>query len=419
MNPNSALPLPSSKDISLPSEDLEETVESRVPPVKQELLHAALQLFQSGLATSRNDLRNQLQISASTASNLSRLLLQKGLISEEGTYASTGGRPASRFKATTYTSIIAVGELGTNHALLGITDEVGNLVITSEIKIAITEGPQSVIKKLCKEWRTLLNKTHLQNEKFAACALALPGPVSSTTQRVTNPARMPNWHNVPITDFLTEELGCPAYIDNDARAAAYGEVGSSERNYQNFIYVKTGSGIGACCVIDGQPYSGGAGVGGDITHTFSYPPTDTPCACGRIGCLETIASGYSIRQILAGQGLVLENMRALVETADQADPRVTSALRIAGQRLGEALAPLVNFLNPEAVVLGGSLSEVGIFKAAVRAALYNACLSMTSEELDVVLSTHRRFSALIGLDKKTRVNFATETSRLLDDFYTK
>lgn len=390
-----------------------------IPPVKYELLQSAMRLFESGLAASRNDLKKLLGVSASTASNLTRLLIDQGLIEFEGVEESTGGRPSVRFRPATHTSILAVGELGTNHALLGITDEIGNLVAKTEIAIDICDGPETVIAQICNKWLDLIGESDLTEKEFSAAALAVPGPVNTLTQRVTQPARMPNWHNAPITELISTHLNCPAFIENDARAAAYAEVGAHPKNYQNFIYVKVGSGIGACYVADGEPSSGGSGLGGDITHTFTYPPTDTTCACGRIGCLETIASGYSIRQNLASQGLNLPDMQALVATAIKADPRVSSALRTAGQRLGEALAPLVNFLNPEAIILGGSLSEVGIFKAAVRAALYDSCLSMTSEELDVVVSHHRRCSALVGLDKHTRAHFALATTKLLDAIYVK
>lgn len=378
-----------------------------IPSVKPELVHSAFKLIQSGLANSRADLKKQLSISASTASNITKILLQKDLISEVGLSASTGGRPASRFKATQSSANIAVGELGTNHAFLGITDQVGNVVAATEIQIQITNGPEVIVKQLANAWRKLLKDVPYSEDGFAGCGLALPGPVNEIEQIVVAPARMPNWHNAPVARMLEKELNCPAFVDNDARAAALGEVGTPNHEYDNFIYVKTGSGIGACCVIDGKPYSGSSGLAGDITHTFSYPLTDITCACGRIGCLETVASGQSIRRTLAEQGLDLPDMRAVITTAEQADPKVTFALRNAGQRLGEALAPLINFLNPQAIILGGSLSEVSIFKASVRAAIYNSCIYLTSEKLEVVPSLHRRYSALYGLDRKLRNHLAT------------
>lgn len=372
------------------------------PAVKPELLQAAYQLIQNGEASSRADIKNILDISASTASNLTRILLEQKLITVVGTSASTGGRRAAQFKVVEPKAVIAIGELGSKHALLSFTDWAGHLVKTKEISLEISDGPEIILDQIAATWREMLAEYDGRLKGFTACALALPGPVNPETQMVIAPARMPNWSNVPVATLLSERLNCPAYIDNDARAAALGEVGATAQNHQNFIYVKTGSGIGASYVIDGKPYTGGNGLGGDITHTFSFPSTEITCACGRVGCLETIASGYSIRKILAEQGLNLPNMQELIKTAEHADPQVTSAIRNAGTRLGEALAPLVNFLNPQAVILGGSLSEVGLFKAAVRAALYNACLSMVSEELEVELSTHRQHSALIGLDKAAR-----------------
>ena len=105
----------------------------------------------------------------------------------------------------------------------------------------------------------------------------------------------------------------------------------------------------------------------------STPAADIPCSCGNTGCLETVASGAALVRILRERGADVSSTEDVVRLAADADPLATRTVRRAGDYLGQVLAANVNFFNPEAVYLGGMLSTLEPFVAAVRSQLYEGC----------------------------------------------
>ncbi|OKL53362.1 hypothetical protein BSZ39_09910 [Bowdeniella nasicola] len=374
------------------------------PPVNQDLTDQALELITRGLVTSRTDLRHELQISASTASNIVRALIARGDVVEDGMTASTGGRPAVALRSTKRPELIALAEVGTSHVRLGFSSNHGDIGHTSEIPLDLSGPPSDALKTIVKAWHRVATSEFPDHPGIDQCALALPGPVRLSDQRVINPSRMPGWHGVDVVSLLSDIAEVPAVVDNDARAGARGEAARREGEFSQFIYVKAGSGIGASLAIDGEPFSGAFGMAGDLAHTPVGPKQEVYCACGKVGCLEILASGAAIRRTLSDQGEQVTSMLDIIQGAQQGNPIFTSAIRQAGTLVGLALAPLVNFLNPAAVILGGSLSSISSFKASARAALYDQCLPMSSENLAIVTSLTGPDAALHGLAELARTS---------------
>jgi predicted NBD/HSP70 family sugar kinase len=220
--------------------------------------------------------------------------------------------------------------------------------------------------------------------------------VNARTGEVVGPSRMPGWHGSRPVSILGGLHGVPVTVENDARAAALGEFQGRGTRADTMIYVKAGTGIGAGLVLGGRLYTGAGGLAGDIAHVRV---TDEPtlCACGRVGCLEAVASGAAIRSQLAADGVPTADVQELVALGQQLQPEVSAALRTAGDRLGRALAPLVNFLNPSVVAVGGALSGIDSFVASVRSALYDYCLPMCTQDLAIEAAVAGRDAALLGL----------------------
>lgn len=357
----------------------------------------ALALIVDGSATSRSDLQAQLGVSASTASNLVRQLLDAEAIEEIDHAASTGGRRAARLRALQSGSTWMVAELGSGHLRLGFTTAAERLSTVEEWPLTIADGPSSTFSIL-KESRDALLEDFPGLEVLSA-AIALPGPVSSLTGELITPARMPGWHGVQVADVLQASLGIPVHVENDARAAVLGEFVARHESVQDIIYVKAGTGIGAGLISRGQVIHGGAGVAGDITHVPVPGAEGRLCACGRTGCLETVASGAAIRDELAEQGLDVSTVQDVIELALAFHPAATAAIRHAGKQLGTALSPLVNFLNPSAVIIGGAISAVDAYVAAVRSAIYDSSLAMNTQHLLIETAVAGKDAALVGLSR--------------------
>jgi predicted NBD/HSP70 family sugar kinase len=194
---------------------------------------------------------------------------------------------------------------------------------------------------------------------------------------VTLPSRMPGWRGFPAREALQRLFEVPVVIDNDANLMALGQARRGAPG-ETLVVVKAGTGIGSGLVVDGRLHRGRDGAAGDISHVRIPAGGDRPCTCGNHGCLETVASGAA----LVAQLGVASTADLLAATEDS-NATVITAIRRAGGLLGDVLATVVNFANPDAVLLGGALAGCEAFVAAARGALYERCLPLATRQLRI------------------------------------
>ena len=159
--------------------------------------------------------------------------------------------------------------------------------------------------------------------------------------------------------MLSERLGLPVEVDNDANLGALAEVSfGAGRGLTDVVYVRLGSGVGAGLVIDGRLHHGVAGLAGEIGHV-QVLADGVVCRCGNRGCLESVAAEGAIRTLLRpAQGHEVTG-RDVLDLLAARDLGATRVVNDAGRAIGRVLADLCNALNFEAVVVGGELSEAG------------------------------------------------------------
>jgi predicted NBD/HSP70 family sugar kinase len=218
---------------------------------------------------------------------------------------------------------------------------------------------------------------------------------------------MPGWSGIDPRRFLAAAFGgpdMPVIVDNDAKAAAIGEHVTRDDQPGDMIYIKAGTGIGACLVSGGQIFRGGRGLSGDVTHVRVADSGERQCSCGSRGCLETVASGAALARQLAELGSPDMSLRDIIVAVGDGDPTVVSMVRQAGRLLGVALTGLVNFLNPSAVIIGGVLSSLDVYVAATRGMLYEGCLPSITQSLTIEASVAGPDAALVGLGHLLRSN---------------
>ncbi|MGY0002354.1 ROK family transcriptional regulator [Micromonospora sp. I033] len=366
------------------------------PSISATLRDQTLSLLASGTVTSRADLIEALQVAPSTVTSVVRRLLEEGVILEEGVGRSTGGRRPRILRLRETNGILAVAELGGRHARVGLCAPDGGLRATEEVAIDIAAGPAEVFEVVAATVDRLQAAT-APGQELLGVGVALPGPVEFPGGRLIGPARMPGWSGVDASARLAERFPVPVVVDNDAKAAAIGEYVTRRNEFGDMIYVKAGTGIGACLVSGGQIYRGGRGLSGDVTHVRVADSGERECSCGSRGCLETVASGAALARQLAEQGSSATTIREIVAAVSDADPTVVTMVRHAGRLLGVALSGLVNFLNPDAVVIGGALSSLDVYVAATRGMLYERCLPSMTQSLTIEASVAGPDAALVGL----------------------
>jgi glucokinase len=181
-----------------------------------------------------------------------------------------------------------------------------------------------------------------------------------------------DWTEVPVRELVAKRTGLPCVLDNDANAAAWGEYRfGAGRGHRDLLVVTVGTGIGGGIISGGRLVRGAHGFAAEIGH-FIVEPGGPWCGCGNRGCWEQVASGQALDRAareaaqsrpdsliadLAGTHAPVG--RHVWEAARQRDRMATSILDEVGRRLGEGIAGLVNVLDPEAVVIGGGVVDIG------------------------------------------------------------
>ncbi|MGN9841004.1 ROK family protein [Nonomuraea sp. H19] len=206
--------------------------------------------------------------------------------------------------------------------------------------------------------------------------LAVPGPVHAG---IVQSAPALGWRNVDAGALLrgaTRHLDLPITVDNEANLAALGELYASDNTLSSFVYVSGGLGIGAGIVLDGQLMRGARGWSGELGHVTVHPEGE-PCPCGSRGCLQTYAS---LPAILSDEPVPAGTTpdAAITGWAEAGRPATLAALDSAGTALGIALSDMLNILDIDTVLLGGSFSLLASWLTAnARAEVQRRVLTAT------------------------------------------
>lgn len=196
-----------------------------------------------------------------------------------------------------------------------------------------------------------------------AFGIACGGPMDAPAGRILSPPNLPGWDDVPIVELLQRRLGGRAFLMNDANANALAEWRfGAGRGTRSMIFLTAGTGMGAGLILDGRVYEGASGDAGEVGHMRLA--ADGPVGYGKAGSFEGFCSGGAIPRLVrflpraerpANIELWLRQhptTRAVGAAARRGDRTARRVLAEAGRRLGEALALLVDVLNPECIVLG-------------------------------------------------------------------
>ena len=359
-----------------------------------------LDALRSGSASSRADLAKATGLSPSTVSARVDELIAHGHVLESGEGVSRGGRRPRRLSIRPDAGIVGCIDLGVDRASLGLVDFAGELVAERHVAMDIALGPQRVLEAVVGLLHELIASADLPDgSRLSGLSVGVPGPVASGSARIVSPSRMPGWNGVAVPEILSALVDVPVVVNNDANLMAVGEFVAGDPALENQVFVKAGSGIGCGIISGGVLYTGSHGAAGDISHVSVPGAPDVQCSCGRRGCLDAVASGNALVRQLQENGVDVANVEAMIDLAKDAHPMATRLLREAGSMTGGVLATIVNFFNPDRLVLGGVLSQSEVFVASVRSTLYAECLPMATENLEVAVSRLPLAGGLVGAGK--------------------
>jgi glucokinase len=217
-------------------------------------------------------------------------------------------------------------------------------------------------------------ETNGHRSDFLGIGIGAPGPLDRERGLVIVAPNL-GWRNFPLRDRVSQRLGLPATLDNDANCATVGEWWQgAARGGRNVIGITIGTGIGGGIIVDGKLFHGVSDVAGEVGHT-TIDLNGRHCKCGNYGCLEAYASGPAIatraREVLVREetasllpSLVngrLEDLTAetVYRAAMQGDALASEIVRDTARYLGVGIANLLNILNADVVVVAGGVTQAG------------------------------------------------------------
>lgn len=250
-------------------------------------------------------------------------------------------------KNTVYAAI----DLGGTKIAAALITTSGEVLARRSVATRAEEGPLPVLGRIAAAVSELSSSAGLRP---IALGVGVPGLVDVPTGVVKFlPNLATNWRDVPAGDYLSQKIGIPVTLLNDARCATLGElVFGHGRSYRSFILFTLGTGIGGGVVIDGKLRLGPLSAAGELGHMTMIH--DGPvCGCGNQGCLEALASGPAIARA-AG----FDNAEDAAAAAREGHPQARQAFDTAAAWLGIATANLVTALHPDAVLFSGGMSKL-------------------------------------------------------------
>lgn len=264
-------------------------------------------------------------------------------------------------------------DLGGTAIKFGVGGRDGELLNERSIPTEAHRGPDEVIGRMIEAINELLENIDLP---LVGMGVGVPGLVDIMTGTTRFLPNLPgHWNQIPLGERLHDRFGCPVLVANDARAATLGELRygyGRQRPNLTMAFFTLGTGIGGGVAIEGRLRMGSWGSAGELGHQ-TIDPSGLPCGCGSQGCLETLASGpallgAAVRLMKSGQAPVLhertegklenvtlENLKQVLD----AEPSIRDAIRRAARAIGIAASNVVTTIDPDLIVLGGGVAELG------------------------------------------------------------
>lgn len=300
-------------------------------------------------------------------------------------------------------SILGI-DIGGTKTTVGVADRYGKLLLHKRILTPNVLGPDVNIGMIIPAAHEVALK---QGERVTAIGIGCGGPLDRAAGILHKVSNLPGWEGICLTELFSDEFGAPAYLDNDATAAALAEAKfGAGKGVDSFVYFTVSTGIGGGIVIGGKPYRGCSENAAEFGH-MKLSDDGPECNCGDKGCLEAYTSGTSIARI-AREGLGAHPESALCAedeitaekvavAAAQGDEYASAVWYGAMRNLGLGVANVVNALNPRRMILGGGVTKAGdMLLEPVRKVVSERAMPSLAKDLEIVLAKNGDLTGLMG-----------------------
>jgi len=269
----------------------------------------------------------------------------------------------------------AIGiDVGGTKIAAGVLDRDMDILSVCVTKEHAGQLPAQVVDAIERVYWAALEEARVSPDQLAGVGLCFPGHTHGRQGIVLTSSNLPEWDRMPLRDVVARRLDQFVLLDNDANLGALAEHRyGAGRGCKDMVYVTFSTGVGMGIIVDGQLYQGCTGTAGEIGHTVVVAD-GRRCSCGKRGCLMAYACGIALRdraweRIQAGEETGLRDLvwddpqlisgEMICEIAMKGDPVAQDLIISTGRYLGIGLSTVVQVLNPELIVIGGGLTNMG------------------------------------------------------------
>ena len=265
-------------------------------------------------------------------------------------------------------------DVGGTGIKVGILNEAHQLVTEGSIPTVISDAFESQVARIVQCIRETASGAGIGEHEIESVGVGIPG-IANDEGVVIKCTNM-GWNHVPFSATFRRLWDVPVRIDNDANVAALAEsVSGVSAGTSSSVFITVGTGIGSGIIINGKIWKGFHGIGGELGHVILKLDGE-PCSCGNRGCLERYCSATALirmgREAVHGHpesGILASvsgdasriEARTVIDNARTGDPIAVEVYGRFISYLSQAIASVVNLLDPEVIVIGGGVSKAGSF----------------------------------------------------------
>ncbi|MFH0796282.1 MAG: ROK family protein [Candidatus Omnitrophota bacterium] len=350
-------------------------------------------------------------LSPGTVTNIIKKLRKEGFIQDIGSSVSTGGRKPVIFRFNTHARYVGCMIFFDVHEVrIGILDLAGNVLKESCFAVATTDI-DILLQNASEALEKLISELPVAREAIIANCAVFEGIVDSEAGILVYFARS-GWRNIPVREKLEKLSNFTTFVEGFTQAKTLGEYWfGAAKGFENIVSILVDVGIGAAIIVNNRIYHGANYMEGEIGHTV-VAPNGPLCKCGKKGCLETVASGPAmisrITELRESYNTVLprevekassrEAISMIFQAAENGDSLASRVVQDAGCHMGEAIAQLVNYFDPQCIMLVGYVIEedTGIFTKIIRERCKQLRVSPEFRETNIVRGKLGRKDVLLG-----------------------
>lgn len=257
-------------------------------------------------------------------------------------------------------------DLGGTRIRAACLDDNLNLLERHETLTMASEGLDATLTRI----KSMIHEAMPDdNSTVRGIGISAPGPLNPETGVVVAPPNLPGWHDVPLGDIIHEEFDLPVYVGNDANVAALAEMAhGAAQGYRHVIYITVSTGVGSGIIYDGRLLLGKTGLAGEAGHMIILAED------GRVSSVEKEAAGPALarhmrKHLQSGEESSIRDMvnndlnaidaEVIGKAANQGDPLAIRVVQYGGKIVGLGIVTLLHLFNPEVIVIGGGVSNIG------------------------------------------------------------